>query len=67
MRIAVTVIIEMSDAQIAAYAEEYGIPQQPTGHHRAKDIVDDVRSQVLTGISGSTAFGDGAADVSIKR
>ena len=63
MRIAITLVIEMSDQQVKDYADAYGLPLPI----RAKDIVDDVRRQVLTGIQDSTAFGDGGADVSIKR
>jgi hypothetical protein len=67
MRIAITLVIEMSDAQVADYAEYAGIPQQATGHFRAKDIVEDVRGYVRNCVQDSAAFGDGAADISIKR
>ena len=69
MRIQIPLVIEMTDEQVAAYAAEYGL-SLPV---RAKDIVDDVRSYVLTAIQDSPAFGeigdgDGtrSADVSIK-
>ena len=65
MRIAVTLVIEMSDQQVADYADAQGIPQQPTGHFRAKDIVEDVRGYVLTTVLTSAAL-DGA-DIWIKR
>ena len=67
MRIAVTLVIEMSDQDVADYALEHGVPQQPTGHFRARDIVDDVRGYVLTQIKGSASFYDSAADITIKR
>lgn len=67
MRIAVTLVIELSDQQVADYAERAGIPQQATGHFRAKDIVDDVRGYVRNCIQDSAAFGDSGADISIKR
>jgi hypothetical protein len=70
MRIAVTLVIEMSDEQVQGYADEYGLPRKG-GRLYAREVVEDVRSQVLTGIADSTAFGergDGTrgADVSIK-
>ena len=66
MRIAVTVVIEMTDQQVAGYADVNGLPE-PT---RAKDVVEDVRAYVLTRIQDSDAFGDQGgyrgADVSLK-
>ena len=71
MRIAVTLVIEMTDEQVAAYADEYGLPRKG-GKLMAKEVVEDVRSYVLTGIQDSAAFGEAGdgtrgADVSIKE
>jgi hypothetical protein len=68
MRIQIPLVIEMTDEQVADYAREYGL-SLPV---RAKDIVDDVRSYVLTAVQDSPAFGEigngtRAAEVSIKR
>jgi hypothetical protein len=67
MRIAITILIDMTDAQVADYAAEYGLPVRGSDRPMARDVVEDVRTQVLTAIQCSTAFGDGAADVSLKR
>jgi hypothetical protein len=75
MRIAIPLVIEMTDEQVEQYAAEYGLPLPVSdGKVRARDVVDDVRSYVLTCIQDSTAFGetgvgDGTrgADVAIKR
>ena len=67
MRIPITLVIEMTEQQVENYADEYGLPRNGAGTVMAKDIVDDVRSYVLTEIQGSAAFGEGCADVSIKR
>jgi hypothetical protein len=63
MRIQVPLVIEMTDEQVKRYAAEYGLPHHD-GPLRAKDIVEDVRSSVLSDAQG--IFGD-FADVSIKR
>lgn len=63
MRIPVTLVIEMTDEQVKAYAAEYGLPFHG-GPLRAKDVVEDVRDNVVVSIQGY--FGDFAA-VSIKR
>lgn len=70
MRIAVTVVVDMTDEQVQAYAAEYGLPRKG-GRLYAREVVEDVRSQVLTGIRDSTAFGETGvgtrgADVSLK-
>ena len=73
IRIQVPLVIEMSAEQVAAYAAEYGLPREG-GPLRARHIVEDVRSYVLTAVQDSPAFGEimhdgvGArgADVSIK-
>jgi hypothetical protein len=74
MRIPVTIVVDMTDAQVEAYADEYGLPRNDAGKVMARTIAQDVRSYVLTTVQESAAFGeigDGngtrAADVSIKR
>lgn len=64
MRIAITLVIEMSDEQRERYAAEFGLPHDG-GPLRAKDIVADVRNAVLSDIQGGTT-GE-FADVSIKE
>lgn len=73
MRIPVTLVIDMDDEQVRAYAAEYGLPRDG-GRLMAKEVVEDVRSYVLTAVQDSPAFGeigDGkgtrGAEVSIKR
>lgn len=66
MRIAVTLVIEMTDEQVAEYAAEYGLPRGG-GKLMAREVVGDVRSLVLTAVQDSAAFGYGGADVSIKE
>jgi hypothetical protein len=73
MRIAIPLVIDMTDEQVEQYAAEYGLPAS-NGKVRARDVVDDVRSYVLTCVQDSAAFGetgtgDGTrgADVTIKR
>lgn len=72
MRIAVTVVIEMSDEQVKDYANEYGLPRSG-GRLYAREVVEEVRDYVLTAVQDSPAFGevgagDGTrgADVSLK-
>lgn len=72
IKVQVPLVIEMTGEQVAAYAEEYGLPKEG-GPLRARHIVEDVRAYVLTCVQDSAAFGeiglgDGtrAADVSIK-
>ncbi len=73
MRIAVTLVIDMTDEQVKQYADEYGLPAKG-GTLYAREVVEDVRSYVLTCIQDSAAFGetgDGngtrGAEVTIKR
>jgi hypothetical protein len=66
MQIVIPILIEMSDGQVGAYADEYGLPRQPNGRVMAKDVVDNVRGYVLNHVQQSAAFADGGADVSIK-
>jgi hypothetical protein len=65
IRIPVTVVIEMDDDQQAEYVATAGLPYHD-GPLRAKDVVESVRSYILTRISESADLGDGAASVSIK-
>jgi hypothetical protein len=62
MRIAVPLVIEMNDEQLANYAKFNGLGEKP----RAKDVVAEVRSYVLTCIQDAGDFTGGAADVSIN-
>jgi hypothetical protein len=72
IRIPITLVVEMTGGQVRSYAEEYGLPRKG-GSLTAKEIVDDVRSYVLTRVQESPAFGESygggarGADVSIKR
>jgi hypothetical protein len=73
IKIQIPIVIEMSDQQVEDYAREYGLPRQG-GELRAKEVVDDVRTYVLTAVQDSAAFGetgDGkgtrGAEVSIRR
>jgi hypothetical protein len=73
MQIQVPLVIDMTDEQVKQYADEYGLPAQG-GKLYAREVVENVRSYVLTCIQDSAAFGEtgdgngtrGAA-VSIKR
>jgi hypothetical protein len=64
-RIAVTVVIEMTNEQERAYADEYGIGDA-SGKFTKKQLVNDVREYVLTSIQHSAAFGSGGADVNLR-
>jgi hypothetical protein len=73
VRIAITLVIEMTDEQVRQYADEYGLPASG-GRLYAREVVEDVQSYVLTCVQDSAAFGetgDGngtrGADVSLKR
>jgi hypothetical protein len=65
IRIPVTVVIEMSDDQQASYVANVGLPFHD-GPLRAKDVVESVRGYILTAVSESAEFGNGAVNVSIK-
>ena len=65
IRIPVTVIVEMDDDQQAEYVANTGLPFHE-GPLRAKDVVESVRSYILTRIVESDDFARGAASVSIK-
>ena len=74
MRIAITLIIEMTDVQVEQYADVHSIPCANSGKPYAKEVVEDVRSYVLTRIQDSPAFGEigygseaRGASVTIKR
>lgn len=47
MKTVVSLVIDMTDEQIADYAAEHQIPVQANGRPRMKDIVEDVQSHVL--------------------
>ena len=61
MRIQIPLVVEMNDSEVAAYVAEYGLPHHE-GPLRTKDVVDDVRANVLGLVQGSLR-----ANVSIKR
>lgn len=71
IRVQIPLVVEMDEAQVAAYAKEYGLPHHD-GPLRTKDIVDDVQASVLSCVQDSAAFGSAGrggsrgADVSIK-
>ena len=67
MRIAVTVVIEMTDEQAEAYANEYGLDRTGTGRLMTKTVVEDVRGLVLSTIQGTLDGIGSGADVSLKR
>lgn len=64
IRIPVTVVIEMDDDQQAEYVANVGLPFHD-GPLRAKDVVESVRSYVLTRIAESDDLAR-VASVSIK-
>ena len=73
MRIAVTLVIDMTDEQVQQYADEYGLPAKG-GRLYTREVVEDVQRYVLTSVQDSPAFGetgDGngtrGATVDIKR
>lgn len=66
MRIAITLVIEMTDKQVADYAGEYGLPRDG-GRLMAKEVVEDVNEYVLGAVSQSPAFYNGGADITIKH
>jgi hypothetical protein len=73
MRIAVTLVIDMTDEQVQQYADEYGLPAKG-GRLYAREAVEDVQRYVLTCIQDSAAFGEAGdgngtrgAAVSIER
>jgi len=57
MRIQIPLVVEMTDDQVRNYANEYGLPRKG-GRLMAKEIVEDVRSYVLTCVQDSAAFGE---------
>ena len=62
MRIQIPIVVEMTDEQVKQYANEYGLTVDGT-RILAKDIVKDVRENVLHSIQG---YFDDFADVTIK-
>ena len=67
MRIAITLVIEMTDEQVEQYADAYGLPRRENGKVYARDVVEDVRSMVHNTIQESPVLGEVGADVTIKR
>lgn len=71
MRIQIPIVIEMTDDQVETYADKYALPRNGAGKVMAKDIVEEVRSYVLTLVQECAPFGvtqgTRGADVSIKR
>ena len=65
IRIQVPLVIEMTAEQVQAYAAAYGLGDS-SGQVRAREIVEDVQSYVLTAIQESATFGETGATVSIK-
>ena len=65
MKIPVTLIVEMTDAQVAVYAEEYDLPRAG-GRVMARDVVASVRAAVLTELQNGPAFHESGAEISIK-
>jgi hypothetical protein len=62
MRIQIPIVVEMTDEQVQAYANDYALDDT-----RAKTITEDVRSLVLTAVQGLfDGIAVGAA-VTIKR
>jgi hypothetical protein len=64
MRIAVTVVIDMTDQQAADYATANRMPAE-TGRVYAREVVERVRAGVLADVRAGE-LGD-FADVSLKR
>jgi hypothetical protein len=62
MRITIPVVVEMTDEQVSEYATAYGLPRGG-GRLYAKEVVEDVRENVLNGVRG--LLGD--VDVTIGR
>lgn len=58
MKIAVQVIVEMTPEQASTYCHENSVERH--------EIRDDIRTYIRTALQDSPAFGDGAADVSVR-
>lgn len=73
MKVVIPVVVEMTDEQVAAYANEYGLTPPGSGPY-VREIAADIREYVLGCVQESAAFGeigDGygtrGAEVSIRR
>ena len=67
MRIQIPLVVEMTDEQVNDYAAASdGAPIAGPGRPRAKDVVDEVRKDVLALVQGYGLFPSGAI-VTIKR
>jgi hypothetical protein len=64
VRIAVTVICEMTDQQVKDYAAEHGLPERGRILY-AREVVGHVRSKVLSDLN-RTSLGE-YADITIKH
>lgn len=64
MRIPVTLVIELTDEQVEQWADDEGLDRNAAGKVIAKDMVENVRSYVLTETQGLLT---GYADVNLKR
>ena len=62
IRVPISIVIEMDDEQVKNYASEYGLTVDGV-RIRAKDIVQDVRENVLHSVQG---YFDDFADVTMK-
>jgi hypothetical protein len=67
MRVVIPVVIDMTDAQVQDYADEYGLPLSNGGKPYAREVVADVRAYVLNSLQQCPAFYEGRADISIRE
>ena len=65
MRIAVTLVVEMTDSQVECWATDNGLERTASGKVMAKTVVDDVRTYLQTYVSGSE-LGE-YSDITVKR
>lgn len=65
MKIVVPVVIEMTDEQVKAYADEHGIGK-PGFRLYTRDVVEDVRNLVLAATAGLFDGVAGGATVTLK-
>jgi hypothetical protein len=64
VRITIPLVIDMTDGQVKEWADHNGLPRNG-GRLYAREVVDGIRSYVLTHLQGSAL--DEYADISIKR
>jgi hypothetical protein len=65
IRVAVTVVIEMTGPQTEAYAASNGLPRDG-GQLYARHVVEDVQRYVLTSVQGAPGFAEIGAQVTLK-